>query len=525
MLIRKLEGTTEFFAMSQVLYRKYRSKSMGELVGQEHITAALTAAIAKGAVAHAYLFTGPRGTGKTSVARILAHAVNGFTYDESATNLDIIEIDAASNRRIDEIRDLRDKVHIAPSIGKYKVYIIDEVHMLTKEAFNALLKTLEEPPSHVIFILATTDLHKVPDTIISRTQRYSFRPIEASKIVEHLAYIAKEEGIEADPGALELIAQHADGGFRDAISLLDQTRHSSAHVTAESVLASLGMPSAGEVDSLWAALTSNTKLALESLDNLYNKGFYPSGIASQLLAKAIALGNVAMARNLLVVQSSHDPKNELLLVILEANTTTQPTIAPQNTVAAPETHPAKSSKPKIEDKAETSTPTTDTKNQTKPETTKPVVNTQPSPQHAPNPEPQSVETPQSWPQTLEHIREAGHAVYGPLRLAEAELDGDTLKLYLSFPFHIKRINDGANIKMIAETYKEVSGETINIEVIHRKKTETDTPAPKKPSTPRPAESAIVPPKIPEIIEPINSAELQNDPLSMVKNVFGGAVVL
>ncbi|HEX7963643.1 MAG TPA: AAA family ATPase, partial [Candidatus Saccharimonadales bacterium] len=143
--------------MGQALYRAHRPKKLSEVVGQEHITGALTRALANGTVSHAYLFTGPRGVGKTTIARILAHEINGLPYDDESMHLDIIEIDAASNRRIDEIRDLRDKVHIAPTMAKYKVYIIDEVHMLTKEAFNALLKTLEEPPAHVVFILATTE--------------------------------------------------------------------------------------------------------------------------------------------------------------------------------------------------------------------------------------------------------------------------------------------------------------------------------------------------------------------------------
>ena len=166
--------------MAQALYRKYRPKKLSDVVGQEHITSTLDNALKSGKLSHAYLFTGPHGVGKTSIARILAHEVNGLKYDDESSHLDIIEIDAASNRRIDEIRDIRDKVHISPTSAKYKVYIIDEVHMLTREAFNALLKTLEEPPAHVIFILATTEVHKLPETIISRTQRYSFKPIEIS---------------------------------------------------------------------------------------------------------------------------------------------------------------------------------------------------------------------------------------------------------------------------------------------------------------------------------------------------------
>jgi DNA polymerase III subunit gamma/tau len=151
--------------MGKALYRKYRSKSLNEIVGQPHITTTLGNALKSGAISHAYLFTGPRGVGKTSIARILAHEVNELPYTDDSIHLDIIEIDAASNRRIDEIRELRERVHTAPTSAKYKVYIIDEVHMLTKEAFNALLKTLEEPPAHVIFILATTEAHKLPETL------------------------------------------------------------------------------------------------------------------------------------------------------------------------------------------------------------------------------------------------------------------------------------------------------------------------------------------------------------------------
>ena len=159
--------------MGQALYRKYRSRSLIEVVGQEHIVSTLQNALKSRQISHAYLFSGPRGVGKTSVARILAHEINELPYKDDSLELDIIEIDAASNRRIDEIRDLRDKIHIAPTSGKYKVYIIDEVHMLTKEAFNALLKTLEEPPAHCVFILATTEAHKLPATIVSRTQRFA----------------------------------------------------------------------------------------------------------------------------------------------------------------------------------------------------------------------------------------------------------------------------------------------------------------------------------------------------------------
>src|SRR6185503_16875604 len=203
---------------------------------------------------HAYLFTGPRGVGKTSIARILAHEINGLAYSDDSIHLDIIEIDAASNRRIDEVRDLRERVRIAPTSAKYKVYIIDEVHMLTREAFNALLKTLEEPPAHVVFILATTETHKLPATIISRTQRFTFKPIDQTKVVEHLRLIATAEKINIDDDALSLIALHGGGSFRDSISLLDQVRGSEKQISLDDVQTMLGVAPAAFIATLVDAL-------------------------------------------------------------------------------------------------------------------------------------------------------------------------------------------------------------------------------------------------------------------------------
>lgn len=227
--------------MGQALYRKYRSKSLSEIVGQEHITATLTNALKGGKISHAYLLTGPRGVGKTSIARILAHEINGLPYGDEA-HLDIIEIDAASNRRIDEIRDLRDRVNTAPSAAKYKVYIIDEVHMLSTSAFNAFLKTLEEPPAHAIFILATTEKHKIIPTILSRCQIFDFQRIRVRDIAEHLMTIATKENVTADPDALHLIAQKADGALRDALSIFDQiVSFAGTNVTHRAVLENLNI--------------------------------------------------------------------------------------------------------------------------------------------------------------------------------------------------------------------------------------------------------------------------------------------
>src|SRR3990170_5640742 len=223
---------------TEVLYRKWRPRAFAEVAGQEPVVRTLTNAVASGKVAHAYLLSGPRGTGKTTTGRLLAKAVNCLQPQAGepcnacercqafleARALDLIELDAASNRGIDEIRSLREKANFAPSgcANAYKVYLVDEVHMLTEPAFNALLKTLEEPPAHVVFVLATTESHKVPATVVSRCQRFDFRRIPLSALVARLAYIAGQEQFTCPPEALDLIARSATGSFRDAINLLEQ---------------------------------------------------------------------------------------------------------------------------------------------------------------------------------------------------------------------------------------------------------------------------------------------------------------
>lgn len=238
------------------LYRQWRPQDFDNLIGQEHVNTTLKNAVTTGKIAHAYLFAGPRGTGKTSTAKILAKAlncINGPTPSPcnkcpnceritAGTSMDVFEIDAASNRGIDEIRDLREAVKFAPVEGRYKVYIIDEVHMLTAEAFNALLKTLEEPPAHVVFILATTEPHKIPATIHSRCQRYDFHRIPVADIENRLMVVATDSGLDITAEALNLIAVHADGGLRDALSILDQcTALGEARIDADAVRGLLGL--------------------------------------------------------------------------------------------------------------------------------------------------------------------------------------------------------------------------------------------------------------------------------------------
>ena len=272
----------------QVLSRKWRPQSFGDVVGQEHVTQTIQNAIKLERIGHGYIFTGPRGVGKTTVARVLAKVLNckepqdnspcnTCSYCKEITDgrsMDVLELDGASNRGIDEIRELRESVKYPPNSGKYRVYIIDEVHMLTKEAFNALLKTLEEPPPHVVFILATTDPHKVPQTILSRTQRFDFRRLSIKLISNHLAEILNREDINFEEPALQLIAKKADGSMRDSLSLLDQViAYSGDKIEVEPVRSSLGIIH----DSLYVNLfvgiaTKNVASIITELDSLFNAG-------------------------------------------------------------------------------------------------------------------------------------------------------------------------------------------------------------------------------------------------------------
>ncbi len=296
------------------LYRKYRPQSLDTLVGQEHIKKTLTSAIELGKISHAYLFTGPRGTGKTSTARILAKSLNcknGPTVHpcgecescRDITNsipIDVIEIDAASNRKVEDAQNLLEKIQYVPVNGKYKIYIIDEVHMLTNHAFNALLKTLEEPPENVIFILATTEVHKVLDTIKSRCQRFDFRRITTDDIVKHLRYISDQEGINITDDALFAIAKNSAGGMRDSISLLDQLSilGISKEITVDDVNSILGRISFDVLKNLSEKIIdSKPSEAIEILNDIYNSGNEPLQILTNLCE---------YFKNLLIVKTCSD---------------------------------------------------------------------------------------------------------------------------------------------------------------------------------------------------------------------------
>ena len=274
--------------MYQALYRKYRPKAFSDVVGQEHITSTLLNEIKDGRVSHAYLFTGSRGTGKTTCAKILAKAVNCENSQngepcnacemcrglDNGTIYDVVEIDAASNNGVDNIRELREEANYTPSRGKYRVYIIDEVHMLSQGAFNALLKTLEEPPAHVIFILATTEVHKLPATILSRCQRFDFKRIQPETMAKRLEYVAEAEGIKLAPEAAVLISRIADGGMRDALSILDQCAGRNEDITEKLVSQVAGIAGRESLYELSAAVADkNSGAALDIIASLHSNSY------------------------------------------------------------------------------------------------------------------------------------------------------------------------------------------------------------------------------------------------------------
>jgi DNA polymerase-3 subunit gamma/tau len=433
--------------MGQALYRKYRSKSFAEVVGQEHITKTLLNAIGSGRISHAYLFTGPRGVGKTSVARILAHEVNGFDYSGDSVHLDIIEIDAASNRRIDEIRDLRDKVNIAPAEGKYKVYIIDEVHMLTREAFNALLKTLEEPPAHCIFILATTEAHKLPETIISRTQRFEFAPVTKAQAAAHLGSIAKAEKIDIDTEALELLAEFGNGSFRDSISYLDQLSAYSKGITAEDVRSLLGLPPAKHIDKLAGHLAAaDMSAVMETLKSMEISGVKPAAIAASLsddFRHRAASGQaetwqVQLLSPLLAVSTAQRPQDALEIALLESVTARAGHLNIDAPAPKPDKKIAKLEIPSQEAPA----------NKTKAQ----------KPAH-------SGFDLSLWSHVLDDCKQQAASIYTALRLAQPSYEDGKLSLGFQFPLHQKKLGQAKNQDLVVDIIERICGEKVRLEAI------------------------------------------------------------
>ena len=400
----------------RALYRKYRPTKLSEVIGQPQVTEPLTHALESGQISHAYLFIGPRGTGKTSVARIFAHAVNGFDYQIEDHYLDIIEIDAASNTGVDNIRELREKAAIAPTTGRYKVYIIDEVHMLSKSAANALLKTLEEPPAHVIFILATTDAHKVPITITSRTQAFTFKLADSETMQQHLRTIADAEQLPITDDALALIVRRGGGSFRDSLSLLDQiSTLSDQEITADVVERALGLPASQTLTDLLQAYAAQDATSIHQiLQDLLSTGLKPEIIASELITRILTTPDSALLpllERLTSVQAPF-PEAKLLLALLGPSSRT------------PESHRTPTSKPL---RTSPSAPS----DQIAPVAT--PQNTPKTPKAAPNPGPAPTTAAKpatfNWQTFLDQVHQLNDAVFLQLQKVSHELQGDTLHLY------------------------------------------------------------------------------------------------
>lgn len=442
----------------RAFYREYRPHNLSEVMGQPHVTQTLENSLRDGSISHAYLFSGPRGVGKTSVARIFAHEINGIPYKDDSTHLDIIEIDAASNRRIDEIRDLRDKIGIAPTSSKYKVYIIDEVHMLTKEAFNALLKTLEEPPEHAVFILATTEAHKLPDTILSRTQRHTFKPITVNGLVKHMALIAKKEKIEIDDQALELLAVHAAGSYRDALSLLDQlaTSHDKT-IELDDARQSLGLAPVQLVKELLEAVEDgNSKLLLDLTQDTFSQGIGAPILAKQIVSflqsqwmdgKSYEPQLLKLVDGLLAVQGSSEPEIKMTVTLLEAclNSNADATQKAQTQPVATTKESETDKSTRVSKPVESSTNATDLDN---------VVETRRFDQEA-------------WERALSKIQSTNNSLYAVLRMARAGLNGgdDVVILTFQFPFHQKQVATAKNKKIVEDILSDEMGQSVRLKML------------------------------------------------------------
>jgi len=420
--------------MSQALYRKYRSRSLDEVLGQDHVTSILRRALEQGKIAHAYLLTGPRGVGKTSVARILAHEINHLPYDDDSSNLDIIEIDAASNNGVDDIRALREKAQVAPVSAPKKVYIIDEVHMLSKSAFNALLKTLEEPPEHVVFILATTDADKLPATILSRVQQFFFRPIPTEIMTRQLMNIAKKEGFAIEEDAARLIAERSRGGFRDGISTLDQLSilaTSDQPLTANMVTEYLGLSDATMLGNLLDSYPSDdNEKVLNIFQELENSGANSVVVSHQLLS--IARNRLRKNPNLIglvqqLIEVDRHPHPDLKLLTIFMNSNSQQAEKPAEPAKKPAAKPKKTGAP--------------------------------------------LEL--NWEKVIERAKKKSLGLASLLQKSQWSFDGEKLTIYAGSAFYKKKLDDAKNKPLISEIISEETAMDLEIDIIGEKKPPED----------------------------------------------------
>lgn len=451
----------------KALYRRYRPKALEEVVGQPQITETLTKSLKNGKIAHSYLFIGPRGCGKTSVARILAHAINDFKYELEDEYLDIIEIDAASNRGIENIRELRERVSIAPTKGKYKVYIIDEVHMLTKEAFNALLKTLEEPPEHVVFIMATTDADKVPITITSRSQIYTFKLADPSTMFEHIKNIAKKEKINITDEAIKVVVKRGGGSFRDTLSILDQLAITSDEkITEEFVNHCLGLPQ-DEIlkDILNAYLTQDAQTIHAKLKELNEAGIKPESISNGLINAILENPEpsfLPLLDKLTEPKQSTYPQIRLLVALLLPKTST--VVLPAAAVAVAPAPAAKVATP-VAAPTSAPVPTPEAKPEPSPA---PNVEAKPEPieaASAPSAEniqpiaPVRIATTENddelWNQIMAKLLETNKPTHSLLEKVGHALDGKTLTIYTGGSFGYKTLDKrrGVIAEILPEGYE------------------------------------------------------------------------
>ena len=484
--------------MSQALYRKYRSRSLDEVLGQDHVTNILHRALEQGKIAHAYLLTGPRGVGKTSVARILAHEINQLPYDEEASHLDIIEIDAASNNGVDDIRALREKAQVAPVSAPKKIYIIDEVHMLSKPAFNALLKTLEEPPAHVVFILATTDADKLPATILSRVQQFFFRPISVDIMARQLMAIAEKEGFAIEADAARLIAERSRGGFRDGISMLDQLSalaSTDKPLSASDVAQYLGLSATETLENLLELYQQrDASGALNVLGELEQTGVDPVVLSRQLLSLLRARLHqrpklIQLVKQLIEVDRHPHPDLKLLTIFMdnrEQVTDTSPELispsitSPKATakppltisktpVEAPESPAATSEAPApAAQPAENSPKTLPKQEQTNDSADKTATDAAPAGNQPASDNPVSSATDIDWDKIITLAKEQSFAIATLLQKCSWRRDGDTLTLYVGNAFTKKKLDDAKNRPLIATIVQQVTGTELDIVTIGQK---------------------------------------------------------